>query len=94
MFGFLSKNAKLGASFKDVVHSESISTHCQYSVAQTNTTKFLGDFNDQHLSWKTHIHHITTKLSKAIGIITKHPENTLFFFDLANIYYGNLNLSN
>ena len=36
-----------------------------------NASLFLGVLVDQHLSWKQHISHITKKLSKTIGIISK-----------------------
>ena len=39
------------------------------AVQQVEVTKFLGVLLDQHLPWK--YHHVTKKLSKTIGIISK-----------------------
>ena len=83
---------------KKVVDSESLHID-QYSVTQTNATKFLRVFIDQHLSWETLIHHISTKIPKSMGIITKckfylnsNTLRTLFFFDsfIHLIYYRNI----
>jgi len=38
-------------------------------ITQVDSTKFLGVFLDQHLSWKTHINYISQKIAKNIGII-------------------------
>ena len=38
-------------------------------LKQENTTKFLGVYIDQHLTWKDHISHICKKISKSVGII-------------------------
>ena len=40
-------------------------------VEQVDQTKFLGVFIDSRLNWTTHINHISKKISKNIGIITK-----------------------
>ena len=39
------------------------------AVQQVEVTKFLGVLLDQHLPWK--YHHVTKKVSKTIGIISK-----------------------
>ena len=36
-----------------------------------NSVKYLGIHIDKHLSWDTHIHHLSKKLSRANGIISK-----------------------
>ena len=49
-------------------------------------TKFLGVLLDQHLSWKYHLNHVATKVSKPIGIISK----ACFFLSsksLLSLYY-------
>ena len=49
-------------------------------------TKFLGFLLDQHLSWKYHLNHVATKVSKPIGIISK----ACFFLSsksLLSLYY-------
>ena len=40
-------------------------------IRQVDSTKFLGVFLDQHLSWKTHINYISQKIAKNIGIISR-----------------------
>ena len=40
-------------------------------IKQVDSTKFLGVFLDQHLSWKTHINYISQKISKNIGVISR-----------------------
>ena len=41
-------------------------------VIQTvDKTKFLGIVIDQHLTWKSHIEFITSKISSAIGILCR-----------------------
>ena len=53
----------------------------------TNSVKYLGIHLDQHLNWKYHIHELSTKLSRATGMLSKirHyvPYNTLI-----DIYYA------
>ena len=41
------------------------------SVTEKTVTKYLGTLIDNKLNWKQHIQHIHSKLSKAIGIISK-----------------------
>jgi hypothetical protein len=38
-------------------------------IDQVKETMFLGVILDEHLSWKSHISHIASKISKSIGII-------------------------
>ena len=53
----------------------------------SDTVKYLGVYLDQHLNWKSHIHELSTKLSLAIGMLSKirHyvSNNTLI-----SIYYA------
>ena len=50
-----------------------------------NCIKFLGLLVDESLSWKGHIHTLTTKISKTVGLIAKlrHIDP---FRTLLNIY--------
>ena len=41
------------------------------NVEEKNTVKYLGTLIDNKLTWKPHIQHIKTKLSRAIGLISK-----------------------
>ena len=47
-------------------------------VKQEKIIKYLGIFIDSHLSWKTHILHISKKVSRGIGVLSKlrHFTNT------------------
>ncbi len=40
-------------------------------ISQVNQTKFLGLYIDEALTWANHITHISSKISKSIGIIRK-----------------------
>ena len=40
-------------------------------VAETDSTKYLGTFIDNKLTWKIQIQHIKTKLARGIGMISK-----------------------
>src|SRR6218665_3678757 len=40
-------------------------------ATQVITTKFLGVYVDQHLTWKEHIKHISNKIEKNVGIIAR-----------------------
>ena len=41
------------------------------SITQRQSIKFLGVFVDQNLNWKEHIHIISGKISRSIGIISR-----------------------
>ena len=41
------------------------------TIKRVDEVVFLGVILDEHLSWKSHIHNVTRKVSKAIGIIYK-----------------------
>ena len=55
-------------------------------VKQEKTIKYLGIFIDSHLSWKTHISHISKKVCRGIGVLSKlrHFSNTEI---LKQLYY-------
>ena len=40
-------------------------------IEDVKETMFLGVILDEHMSWKSHISHIASKISKSIGIIYK-----------------------
>ena len=40
-------------------------------VKQEKSIKYLGIFIDSHLSWKTHIAHMSKKVSRMIGVLSK-----------------------
>ena len=40
-------------------------------IPSTTNTKFLGINIDNNLTWKAHINHITTKISKGVGVILR-----------------------
>ena len=40
-------------------------------IERENITKFLGVLIDENLSWKQHINHASTKISKSISILYK-----------------------
>lgn len=56
-------------------------------IPQVTTTKFLGVYIDQHLTWSEHIKIISTKIAKNIGVINRlaHyvPKKVLL-----NLYYS------
>jgi hypothetical protein len=57
------------------------------ALPMVNSTKFLGVYIDQHLTWKEHISQVSKKISKSIGIISRVryllPKNILL-----NLYYS------
>jgi len=40
-------------------------------LQQVSTTQFLGVYINEHFNWADHIHHVTSKISKTCGILTK-----------------------
>jgi Reverse transcriptase (RNA-dependent DNA polymerase) len=40
-----------------------------HSIEQVECTKFLGVYIDNKLNWKQHIQHVSSKISKAVGMI-------------------------
>jgi len=40
-------------------------------ITQVETTKFLGVYIDQHMTWNDHIKSITAKIAKNIGIMSR-----------------------
>ena len=59
-----------------------------FTVKQSSSTKFLGIFIDQRLSFKPHAHYLTTKISKSVGILSKL--NRSLPFEVMNLLYRNL----
>ena len=67
-------------------------------IEQKRSIKFLGVFVDENLEWKEHIHIISGKISRSIGILSKSmfylSKETLFklYFSLVYpyLYYGNI----
>ena len=67
-------------------------------IEQKRSIKFLGVFVDENLDWKEHIHIISGKISRSIGILSKSmfylSKETLFklYFSLVYpyLYYGNI----
>ena len=59
-------------------------------IEQVGDTKFLGVYIDQHLTWKTHLNYICTKISKSIGLLYKArfylPSNSLLSLYYTLIY--------
>jgi hypothetical protein len=51
------------------------------------STKFLGLIFDSGLTWKDHIHHLTTKIAKSIGILSL-AKQTLTQKSLIQLYYA------
>lgn len=68
------------------------------TIPQVTSVKFLGIYIDQHINWSVHINHISNKMAKSIGIITRIssiiPSKTLInlYYSLVYPYlsYGNL----
>ena len=52
-----------------------------------NTVKYLGIHLDQHLNWKSHIHELSTKLSRAIGMLSK-IRHFVSYNSLICLYYA------
>ena len=63
---------------------------CNKNVMRTCKLKYLGIFIDQHLTWKDHISHIHSKISKSSGILYKVknivPQETLKLLYYTLIY--------
>ena len=57
-----------------------------FKVKQVESCKFLGVYLDEKLTWKTHIEQITSKMSKAIGIISR-IKHILPKYILHTLYY-------
>ena len=57
-----------------------------YSLEQTNVTKFLGIYVDEHLTWKHHISYISKQISRSVGImfrarfyLSEKPKLSLYY---------------
>ena len=44
---------------------------CDTNIERVKEVVFLGVILDEHLSWKSHIAHLSSKVSRSIGIIYK-----------------------
>ena len=44
---------------------------CDHTLAQESETVFLGVILDEHLSWKSHIAYLASKVSRCLGVISK-----------------------
>ena len=58
-----------------------------YRLEQVKTTKFLGVILDSGLTWKPHIHSLSNKVAKSIGIISL-ARKTLSQKTLIQLYYS------
>ena len=56
-------------------------------ISQVSSTKFLGVLVDEHLSWKEHIHSVTNKVSRSLGII-KRIRDFVHQSCLLTLYYS------
>ena len=56
-------------------------------ITEVNSTKFLGVFLDNKLTWKKHIDYIVAKLSRGIGLISK-ARKLLNADALLTLYYS------
>ena len=59
---------------------------CDHTLAQESDTVFLGVISDEHLSWKSHIAYLASKVFRSLGVISKSrfclykfASRTLFF---------------
>ena len=57
-------------SQRKVNHSFSLSFGGQ-SLTQSNVTKFLGVYLDEHLTWKYHINFVCKQIAKSVGILSR-----------------------
>ena len=59
-----------------------------YRIEQVREVVFLGVILDEHISWKPHISHIASKISKSIGIIQFRSSFYLSKRALPTLYYS------
>ena len=57
-------------SYKNTVHLPPISIG-NSMIERSDTLKFLGIMVDEHLTFKNHVHYISNKLSRSVGILNK-----------------------
>lgn len=61
--------------FGNRIRVDSLSTTCitidGVSVSRVSSTKFLGVIVDESLNWKQHVAHVSSKVSKSIGVINR-----------------------
>ena len=60
-------------------------THKQFSISNKEYIKYLGVLIDNHLTWKYHISHVASKISRNIGIIARLRHFTPFL-TLQHVY--------
>ena len=58
----------------------------EHAIDQVKYTKFLGIYIDEELSWKYHINHIASKISKMTGIMAR-ARHHLTSKTLVNLYH-------
>ena len=61
---FKTRNRKLQDIPMDILLNDKI-------ITQTAVTKFLGIFLDENIDWSKHIEHISFKISRAIGVLSR-----------------------
>ena len=63
-------------------------TLCMYGspIIRVESTKFLGVFIDEKLTWKTHINHIKLKVSRGLGVMSR-VRNILSSIILIKLYH-------
>ena len=57
-------------SQRKINHSFSLSVGGQH-ISQSNVTKFLGVYLDEHLTWKYHINFVCKQIAKSVGILSR-----------------------
>jgi hypothetical protein len=83
---------------KLILQSEETILIDNMKVPRVASVKFLGVFIDQHVGWSEHLTHISAKVAKSIGVITRisaHLPNKILlslYYSLVYPYlsYGNL----
>ena len=72
---------------KSVPHQNFVVSIDNIAISQVKSSKFLGVYVDEHMTWKKHIKNISTKIAKNIGILSRIsyllPCNILI-----NLYYS------
>ena len=67
------------------VHNDTIINNCK--INEVSHTKFLGVLIDKNLTWKYHIDHVCSKVSKNIGILRK-LRRFLDNYSMTSMYYS------
>ena len=61
----------LQVTYSQHVFSQAPSSRRNYSIDRVKEATFLGVILDEHLTWKSHINNVSSKVSKAVGVIHK-----------------------